>query len=58
VNTPAEDRTIEVTADSEESTPRMIGPLTEKERMQKVMKYLHKKTNKSTMKKFCYKCRK
>jgi len=26
--------------------------------MQKVLKYLNKKNNKSTMKKFCYKCRK
>lgn len=36
----------------------MIGPLSESDRMQKVLKYLHKKTNKSSMKKFCYKCRK
>lgn len=36
----------------------MIGPITEKERLIKVMRYIYKKQNKSTMKKFCYKCRK
>jgi CCT motif len=57
VSSPAEDRTCDLAADLEESV-KMIGPLSEKDRMQKVLKYLHKKTNKSSMKKFCYKCRK
>jgi hypothetical protein len=35
-----------------------IGPLTAEERREKVLKYLNKKSNKSNMKKFCYKCRK
>lgn len=43
---------------NDESSLKMIGPLTEQERMQKVLKYLNKKNNKSSMKKFCYKCRK
>lgn len=36
----------------------MIGPINAKERLIKVMRYIYKKQNKSTMKKFCYKCRK
>lgn len=36
----------------------MIGPITATERLEKVLRYLHKKKTKSTMKKFCYKCRK
>jgi hypothetical protein len=44
-------------ADSE-ATEHMIGPLTQSQRMEKVLRYLHKKHNKSNMKKFCYKCRK
>lgn len=39
-------------------TKMMIGPLTAKERLEKVMRYIYKKHNKSNMKKFCYKCRK
>lgn len=35
-----------------------IGPLSITERMDKVRRYLHKKGMKSSMKKFCYKCRK
>jgi hypothetical protein len=35
-----------------------IGPLSLSERMEKVLRYLQKKRMKSTMKKFCYKCRK
>lgn len=35
-----------------------VGPLTLKERMDKVLKYLQKKRTKNQMKKFCYKCRK
>jgi hypothetical protein len=38
--------------------PSMIGPLTHSERLEKVLRYLHKKLTKSSMKKFCYKCRK
>ena len=37
---------------------RLIGPLTESERMEKVRRYLNKKRNKLNMKKFTYKCRK
>jgi hypothetical protein len=49
--------------DTAENTPTnsskgMIGPLTVSERLEKVLKYLQKKRMKSTMKKFCYKCRK
>jgi hypothetical protein len=36
----------------------MIGPLTEEERRQKVLKYLDKKKRKADMKKFSYTCRK
>jgi UTP-glucose-1-phosphate uridylyltransferase len=36
----------------------MIGPLSQIERKGKVLRYLNKKENKSSMKKFCYKCRK
>jgi UTP-glucose-1-phosphate uridylyltransferase len=36
----------------------MIGPLSAPQRLEKVLRYLHKKSTKSTMKKFCYKCRK
>jgi hypothetical protein len=57
MNTPAEERTAELQG-GEVEEPRMIGPLSEKDRMIKVLKYLHKKSNKSSMKKFCYKCRK
>lgn len=39
-------------------TKGLIGPLTMSERMEKVLKYLQKKRMKSSMKKFCYKCRK
>lgn len=35
-----------------------IGPLSLKDRMDKVMKHLQRKRLKSQMKKFCYKCRK
>ena len=68
VNTPAEEQTCDdnLSPDNEDihvrvsnnEPPRMIGPLSESERMTKVLKYLHKKINKSSMKKFCYKCRK
>ena len=62
MNTPADERTCDAAAlsseDIEEAAVHLIGPLSEKERMQKVLKYLHKKNNKSSMKKFCYKCRK
>jgi len=37
---------------------KYIGPLTESQRLAKVQKYLAKKRNKATSKKFCYKCRK
>jgi len=57
IHTPAEERTAELQG-GEVEEPRMIGPLSEKDRMTKVLKYLHKKSNKSSMKKFCYKCRK
>ena len=36
----------------------MVGPLSSKERMEKVLKFLQRKRLKSQMKKFCYKCRK
>jgi len=36
----------------------MIGPLTEAERLVKINRYLTKKRNKLTMKKFTYTCRK
>ena len=37
---------------------RMVGPITESERLVKVRQYLEKKHRKMDMKKFCYKCRK
>lgn len=51
------------TDDTAENTPcnanrLYVGPLSLKERMEKVMKYLQKKRTKNQMKKFCYKCRK
>jgi len=51
----------EMISHSSSKTPEkehMIGPLTEAQRIEKVLRYLEKKRNKSTMKKFCYKCRK
>jgi hypothetical protein len=51
-----EDSTVSAAEIEEEE--HYIGPLTATERREKVLKYLHKKSNKSTMKKFCYKCRK
>jgi hypothetical protein len=47
-----------VSAAGIEDEEHFIGPLTATERREKVLKYLHKKSTKSTMKKFCYKCRK
>jgi hypothetical protein len=46
-----------------ENTPRnsekaWIGPLSRNERLEKVRRYFLKKGMKSSMKKFCYKCRK
>ena len=57
MNTPVSNQSMD-DASNDETSLKMIGPLSEQERMQKVLKYLHKKNNKSSMKKFCYKCRK
>lgn len=40
------------------ATTTKIGPLSLPERLDKVRRYLQKKSMKSQMKKFCYKCRK
>jgi hypothetical protein len=45
-------------SDSSHEKQRMIGPLTESQRLDKVRRYLDKKHKKSTMKKFTYMCRK
>lgn len=47
-----------VSANIASAPAHMIGPLTSQERIEKVLRYLDKKRNKSNMKKFCYKCRK
>ena len=41
----------------EDEEVRYIGPITEKERLEKVRKYLHKKHNKANMRKYTYVCR-
>jgi hypothetical protein len=47
-----------IAEESKTEEKHMIGPLLASERMDKVLRYLEKKRNKSSMKKFCYKCRK
>lgn len=44
--------------DQNSTKERMIGPLTETERLEKVRRFLDKKRIKSNPKKFTYKCRK
>lgn len=48
------DHSIHTDRDSQ----RMIGPISESDRLSRVRRYLQKKQNKKNMKKFCYQCRK
>lgn len=46
------------TINTERLSERMIGPISESDRLSRVRRYLDKKRNKQNMKKFCYQCRK
>jgi hypothetical protein len=49
---------LTVEEDSDERRGRMVGPLTEEERLKRVQRYLQKKHRKTDMKKYSYVCRK
>ena len=49
---------LPIEEDSDERRGRMVGPLTEEERLKRVQRYLNKKHRKNHMKKYSYVCRK